>query len=63
MFLLERLLNLFKCVPFEKPEIFHARDILSQVLVVTSLVLFVFPPPSPCSTVVVLRLLFPGGLW
>ena len=42
MFPMERFLNLFKCVPLEKPEIFHARDILSQVLVVTSLV-FSFP--------------------
>ena len=47
MFQLERCVNLFMCVPLEKPEIFHARDILSQVLVLTSLVCFPFPTTFP----------------
>ena len=54
MFPLERFLNLFKYVPLEKPEIFDARDILSQVLVFDLVGFFLFPPPSPCSTVVVI---------
>ena len=54
MFPLERFLNLFKYVPLEKPEIFDARDILSQVLVFDLVGFSLFPPPSPCSTVVVI---------
>ena len=47
MFPLERFLNLFKGVPWEKPEIFDARDILSQVLVLLTLLVFSFPTTFP----------------